>query len=109
MSQDLNQLKFLASKGHFGHDAALDPDTFAAKAAPELGPLVAQNNVNEFGIADSAVLGSSREAAPASNFRYQGSPEQDAKINQGLNDRLLKKYSQQEIDAYMNGGELPEK
>ncbi len=43
MAADSSQLRFLAARGHFGHAALLDPDTFVGTTAPNLGIQVADN------------------------------------------------------------------
>ncbi len=44
MAADPNQLKYLAARGHFGHEALLDPDTFVSQGAAKLGIQVADNS-----------------------------------------------------------------
>ncbi len=52
MAADPNQLRYLAAKGHFGHAALLDPDTFVNASVPTPGTQVAQSDTNEFGFPD---------------------------------------------------------
>lgn len=89
---DVAKLRYLAERGHLGHAALLDPDTFVAQAAPLLGPpvgqLTAQNKTNELGLGDSLTIGISREAAPKAPSAGIDNKAAEQLRHQALADRL---------------------
>ncbi len=94
MAADPNRLRYLASKGHFGHSALLDPDTFVSTGAPALGIQVADNATP-----GPPVKGMESEKNPDLGAI---SPEYDKNYDlaaKAMNDRMLKSgMSQDEID-----------
>lgn len=99
MAADASKLRYLASRGHFGHAALLDPDTFVASASSDLGPLVAQNSTNEFGFSDKLKINLDQEQM-APSAANQGAPSIRTKEQADLNERLLRQgFTPQEIMA----------
>ncbi len=106
MAADQAKLRYLASKGHFGHSALLDPDQFVSTEAPNLGIQVAQADVNEIGIPDRMKTSIVRE--PSRDSALGGiSPEYDKNMDaadKALEQRLRDSgVSEQEIVAARKG------
>lgn len=91
---DANKLRYLAERGHLGHAALLDPDTFMAspQAAPLLGPpggqLMAQGDTNPQGFKDTMKITLNPEAGAKTPSAGIDNPESDRLRYQALADRL---------------------
>ena len=106
MAFDPNKERLAAERGFRGFDALIDPDTHVQNVAQQMpGQVVAKN---EFGIPDKMTVGIQREKGPKLHLGAEENAAQDEQIRKQLHQRLLQKYSPEQIDAFMKGGDLPQ-